>query len=311
VTTQPRPGPWARTAKARFIVGFLALPLTLYVIFAVSPYLQAFSMAMTNWRGFNANPQFVGLDNFRRMFADEHFWQALAHNGLLLLLLPVITIAIALFFAFLLNAGGSRPGLSGIRGSGFYKVVFFFPQVLALAVVGAFFAQVFRPDSKGMINGPLSLLGIGPIGFVSEPELVLWSVLAVMVWHGVGFYLVLFSAGMAASPAEIYEAAQLDGAAGGHLFRRITLPLLRDTVQVAWVYLGIVAIDAFAVVWVMTPEHGGPDYASTVLAAEVYRNAFLNARVGYASALGVALFVLSLGFAILSFRVSRRDRIEF
>lgn len=299
----------AAFARARFIIGFLALPLLLYGVYVISPYAQAFSIALTDWRGVSAEPRFVGLDNFRRLFGDGVFWTAVRHNALLLVLLPVLTVVVALFFAFLLNAGG--PGSGGVRGARFYRVVFFFPQVLAVAIVAVLFQQVFRPDAAGMLNAPLTALGLEPVGFLSDPGVALWSILGVLVWQAVGFYVVLFSAGMASVPRELYEAARIDGAGRRQVFFRVTLPLLRDTVQVGWIYLGIAALDVFAIVWVMTAEHGGPDHSTTVMAAEIYRNAFQYFKFGYASAMGVVLFFFTVGFAALALRLSRRERIEY
>lgn len=299
-----------RHRRTLFIISFLAAPVALYLIYVISPYLQAFYIATTNWRGVSATPEFIGLDNFRRMLGDDTFWKAVTHNAALLVLLPVVTIAIALFFAFLLNVGGAK-GTAGIFGSKVYRVVFFFPHVLAYTVVAVLFQQVFRPDGSGMLNAPLMALGLGPIGFLSDPGVAFWSVLGVMVWQAVGFYVVLFSAGLASIPRDMFEAAQIDGAGRISLFFRITIPLLWDTVQVAWVYLGILALDVFAIVWVMTDQHGGPDYSTTVMAAEIYRNAFQYSLFGYASALGVVMFFFTVGFAILSLRLSRRERIEY
>ncbi|GAA2302376.1 sugar ABC transporter permease [Nonomuraea roseoviolacea subsp. roseoviolacea] len=300
-----------RYRRGLFITAFLAAPVTLYLVYVISPYIQAFYIAMTDWRGVTAAPRFVGFENFSRLFSDGIFWQAVRHNAALLVLLPLLTIVIALFFAFLLNVGGGTGGLQGISGSKLYRVIFFFPQVLAVAVVAVLFQQVFRPDGSGMLNGPLMALGVKPIGFLSNPDIAFWSVLGVMVWQAVGFYVVLFSAGLASIPRDMFEAAQIDGAGRGSLFFRITLPLLWDTVQVAWVYLGILALDVFAIVWVMTDQHGGPDFSTTVMAAEIYRNAFSYFRFGYASALGVVMFFFTVGFAIISLRLSRRERIEY
>ncbi|TDD11382.1 sugar ABC transporter permease [Nonomuraea deserti] len=299
-----------RYRRGLFITSFLAAPVILYLVYVISPYVQAFYIAMTDWRGVSATPNFIGLENFQRLLGDSVFWKAVTHNIALLVLLPVITIVIALFFAFLLNVGG-RQGVSGIPGSGFYRVVFFFPQVLAVTIVAVLFQQVFRPDGSGMLNGPLMGLGLNPVGFLSDPDVAFWSVLGVLVWQAVGFYVVLFSAGLASIPKDMFEAAQIDGANRITLFFRVTLPLLWDTVQVAWVYLGILAMDVFAIVWVMTDQQGGPDWSTTVMAAEIYRNAFEYFRFGYASALGVVMFFFTVGFAVLSLRLSRRERIEY
>jgi N-acetylglucosamine transport system permease protein len=301
-----------RHGKYPFIIGFLIAPVTLYVVFVIAPYAQAFQISMTNWRGLSA-PQWIGFDNYRRLLDDSNFWKAVQHHGILLLALPLITIAIALFFAFLLNVGGRSTGgtRTGVWGSKFYRVVFFFPQVLAVAIIAVLFQTVYRPNESGLIDGVLMKLGFDPIPFLINPHLALWSIIAVLVWQAVGFYVVLFSAGMAAIPADIYEAAEMDGASRVTLFFRVTLPLLWDTLQVAWVYLGIAAFDCFAIVAVLSVDSGGPDGATTVLAVEIYRNAFTYSRYGYASAMGVALFFLTITFAALALRVSKRESFEY
>jgi N-acetylglucosamine transport system permease protein len=302
-----------RHGKYPFVVGFLFLPVVLYVTYVIAPFVQAFYIGMTNWRGISANPTFTGLDNFRRLFRDNVFWKAVEHNLWALIALPLATIIIALFLSFMLNVGGRSSGgvRSGVRGSRFYRVVFFFPQVLAVPIVGVLFQGILRPDTSGLINAPLHGMGLAPVGFLTDPRLAIWSILGVAVWQAVGFYVVLFSAGMASIPTDIYEAAEIDGAGRFVLFFRITLPLLFDTIQVAWVYLGIAAFDLFALVNVLSVEQGGPDGASTVLAMEIYRNAFVYSKYGYASAMGVALFFLSLTFAVLVLRFSRREQIEY
>ncbi|MCF6470335.1 sugar ABC transporter permease [Nonomuraea sp. MG754425] len=295
-----------------FVAGFLAVPLTLYTVFVISPYAQAFQLSLTNWNGYSSIVQYVGLDNFGRLLTDEVFWRALRNHGLLLLVLPLVTIVIALFLAFLLNLGGGTrgDGMRGVWGSAFYRVVFFFPQVLAVAVVGVLFQAVYRPDEDGVVNGVLARFGLEPVGWLIEPDLALWSIIAVMVWQGVGFYVVLFSAGMAAIPKDYFEAAALDGAGRVRLFFSITLPLLRDTVRVGWIYLGIAAFDGFALVQVLAGDKGEPDRATTILPITIYNTAFSYQKVGYASAMGVALFFLTVTFAVLTLRTTGRERVE-
>jgi N-acetylglucosamine transport system permease protein len=301
-----------RHGRYPFIVGFLIAPVTIYVTFVIAPYIQAFYLAMTNWRGVSANPKFIGLDNFKNLLDDDIFWKAVRHHGVLLLVLPLAAIAIALVFAFLLNVGGGSKGgaMKGVWGSKFYRIVFFFPQVLAVVIIGVIFQRVYAPDESGLLNGLLGVFGIDPVPIMADKNIALFAIIAVLVWQAVGFYVVLFSAGMASVPKDIYEAAVLDGAGRGSMFFKVTLPLLWDTLQVAWVYLGIAAFDAFAIVQVLSIEQGGPDGATTVLGVEIYRNAFTYSQFGYASAMGVALFFLTITFAALTLRVSRRETIE-
>ncbi|OUC94356.1 carbohydrate ABC transporter permease [Streptosporangium minutum] len=302
-----------RHGRYRFIVGFLAAPVLLYVVFVISPYVQAFYIALTNWKGVSANPQFIGLENFSRLLDDEVFWAAVRHHGVLLLVMPLVTIVIALFFSFLLNLSGGQKGgqMSGIWGSKVYRVIFFLPQVLAVAIVGVLFQTIYRPDETGVINGLLGKVGIDPVGWLIDPNIALLAIIGVMVWQAVGFYVVLFSAGMSSIPKDVFEAAALDGAGRYTLFFKITLPLLWDTMQVAWVYLGIAAFDAFALVQVLSVDRGGPDNSTTVLPLEIWRTAFNFSKFGYASAMGVALFFMTITFAALTLRVTRRERIEF
>ena len=301
-----------RRGKYPFVIGFLIVPVSLYVTYVVAPYVQAFQLAMTNWRGVSANAKFVGLENFERLLKDDTFWSAVRHHGIILLVMPLVTILIALFFAFMLNvAGGSRGGeLRGIWGSKFYRLVFFFPQLLAVVIVGVIFNRVYAPDESGLLNGLLGSVGIDPVLFMADKNIALWAMIAVLVWQAIGFYVVLFSAGMASVPQEIIEAALIDGASRFSLFFRVTLPLLWDTLQVAWVYLGIAAFDCFAIVQVLSVDEGGPDGATTVLGMEIYKSAFREYQMGYASAMGVALFFLTLTFAALTLRVTRRETIE-
>ncbi|GAA4608594.1 N-acetylglucosamine transport system permease protein [Actinoplanes octamycinicus] len=295
-----------RHGKYPFIIGFLVVPLALYLVFVVGAYLQMFQLSLTDWSGYGGF-SYIGLENFQKLWDDPVFWIALRHNLYLLILMPIVTIALALFFAFLLNSGGKKAG--GVWGSKVYRVIFFFPQLLALAIVAVIFGRVFGSDKSGMINGLLPQSWT-PWLFLADERWALTCILVVLVWQAVGFYVVLFSAGMGSIAEEIYEAAALDGATKITLFFRITLPLLWDTLQVAWVYLGIAAFDAFALVNIMSVNHGGPNNSTQVLSMQIYLNAFQNSQAGYASALGVVLFFLTLTFAALTLRVTRRDAVQ-
>lgn len=299
-----------RHGKYPFIIGFLAVPVALYGIFVVAAYVQTFQLALTSWSGLGP-VEYVGFDNFVKLWHDDLFWKSIRHNLFLLLFLPLVTIFIALVFAFLLNVGGGTKGgvTRGVWGSKVYRVIFFFPQLLALAIVAVIFGRVFAPDKSGLING-LMPDSVQPWLFLANGRWALTCILSVLVWQAVGFYVVLFSAGMGSIPHEIYEAAALDGASRLTLFFRITVPLLWGTIQVAWVYLGIAAFDAFALVNIMSVNRGGPDGATSVLAMMIYRNAFEFSQAGYASALGVVLFFLTLTFAALTLRVTRREAVE-
>jgi N-acetylglucosamine transport system permease protein len=300
-----------RQGRRRFILTFLLPPLLLYAIFVISPYLQTFQIASTNWGGLSPEYQVVGLDNFKRLVHDHHVWNALEHNAIMLVVLPVVTIGLGLFFASMLVVGGhgGRAGIRGVPGAAIYRIVYFFPQVLSVALIGVLWKEMYEPNS-GLVNGTLRAIGLGSLAhaWLGDPALAFWAVLAVMIWSNVGFYVVLFSAGMQAIPRDIYEAAALDGAERFATLRRITMPLLWDTIQVAWVYLAIAALDGFAIFQIIT--NGGPGYSSDVIGLRQYNTAFGESHFGYASAMGVAMFFLTLSIAVPFLRLTRRERVE-
>lgn len=300
-----------RHGKYPFIIGFLVVPVALYAVFVVWAYIQAFYLSVYEWSGLGPLENFVGLGNFEKLWDDSLFWESIRHNIFLLIFLPLVTIVLALVFAFLLNVGGGHKGgvTRGVWGSKVYRIIFFFPQLLALAIVAVIFGRVFGPDKSGMING-LFPDSWTPWLFLADERWAMTCILIVLIWQAVGFYVVLFSAGMGSISSDIYEAAALDGASRITLFFKITIPLLWNTIQVGWVYLGIAAFDAFALVNIMTVDRGGPNGASSVLSLMIYRNAFEFSQAGYASALGVVLFFLTLTFAALTLRVTRRESVE-
>ncbi len=312
-----------RHGQTRFIMGFLALPLALYAFYVIWPFLQTVGYSLTNWGGYSGTQDFVGLDNYARLLQDELVRVAFWHNVFFLVALPLCTIALALFLAFLLNVGGrkGRAGVRGVWGSNVYKVIFFFPQVLSLIVIAIMWGQIYRGDGAGFLNAIFIKLGLvspdHPVGFVSDPThyfgvpAVLWWLLIIAVLGGVGFYLVLFSAAMQSIPKDIYEAALLDGAGRFASFFRVTLPLLRDTISVAWVYLGFIALDMFALVYVMTPSQGGPNHQSEIFASVINFEAFQKGKFGYACAIAVALAIFTVLLGAVQLRVTRHERLEY
>ncbi|MFE6761700.1 carbohydrate ABC transporter permease [Streptomyces sp. NPDC057689] len=305
--------------KYRFIVGFLVVPLVLYAVFVIWPFIQAIYYSFTDWTGLSPDFKMVGFGNYSRMLKDDIFWKSLQHSVILVLVLPLVTLGLALFFAFMLNVGGRRrknAAVAGVRGSGFYKIAYFFPQVLSIVIVALLFQFAFNPRS-GMLNSALKGIGLDNVqpDWLGDPDLALMCVMVVLVWSTVGFFVVLFSAGMASIPKDFYEAALLDGASRVTTFFKITVPLLWDTIQSGWVYMGILAlgVEAFTAVQVMTvgPGGGGPDYSTSILPLYVYQTAFRDGQAGYATTIGVGLLIVTMAFAAIVMRLGRRERLEF
>jgi N-acetylglucosamine transport system permease protein len=302
-----------RHGQTRFIVGFLVLPLALYAVFVVSPFVQAFFYSLTDWTGVSPQFDLIGLQNFWTLISDSLFLRALRNNAVLLVAMPLAVILLALFYAFLLNVGGrgSGVGVRGVRGSGFYKLAFFLPQVLSVPLIAVIWAVILDPTPTGLVNTVFSGIGLGPFGWLADPNLALYCVLWVLVWGSVGFYLVLFNAAMSSIPKDIFEAALIDGAGRVATFFRVTMPLLWDTIQTSWVYLAILALDVYALVAVMTAGPGGPANSTQVIALQIAQNGFQFGRAGYASAMGVVLFFFTLIIAAIMLRATRRERIEY
>jgi N-acetylglucosamine transport system permease protein len=296
--------------KYPLLAAFLLPAIGLYATFVISPYAQAFYIAMTDWQGLSPEFNIIGLDNFGYLLKNSYMWNALWHNILLMLLLPVLTIVLGLFFASMLNVGNGKGRVKGVWGSSFYKIVFFAPQVLSVAVIGVLWLEIYNPRA-GLLNGALRAVGLDGLAksWLGDPAYAFWAVLAVMVWANVGFYVVLFGAAMQSIPRDIYEAAALDGTSRWTTLWRITFPLVWDTVQVAWVYLAILALDGFALVQVMT--RGGPNFSTDVVGQRMYDVAFGEFKFGQGSAIGVIMFFLTLSITVVALRLTRRERIEF
>lgn len=291
--------------KNGLIVSFLAIPLALYTIFLIIPYFSAFIFAFTKWSGLSANITFNGLNNFIKLFNDEKFWNALSHNGTALLVLPPIVISLGLFFAFLFT--------QGIKFARFFRISFFFPQVLSVVIVAVLWGFIYHP-TIGLLNSVLEAIGMASMksfSWLGDRGTVFGSVLAVVVWQSVGFYMVLFVAGMQTIPPDYYEAATVDGANRWSMFWNITVPLLWDTIRTAIIFLAIGAMDLFAIVLVMTNGTGGPSRAADVVPVYLYSKAFSEGQFGYATAMGLVLLILVLGLAVISLRFTARESFEY
>ncbi|BAL87569.1 putative ABC transporter permease protein [Actinoplanes missouriensis 431] len=286
-----------RHGRWRFLLAALGPALALHVVFVLSPYAQAFYLSLTDWTGVAGAAHYVGVDNFVRLGGDGLFLDAVRNNAVMLLVVPAATIAVGLFLANMLSTR---------KGSTAYQIVYFFPQMLSLVIIAVLWGFVYNPNT-GLLNSGLRALGLSSVArsWLAEPSLALPAVMAVIVWSSVGFYVVLFRAAIDGIPRELFEAARLDGAGEWATFRGVTLPLVRESVQVAFVYLGIVALDGFVLVQVMTVGPGGPDGATEVVGLSLYRTAFTYGKFGYATAMGVALFFAALTFAVLALRWGR------
>ncbi|WP_283560984.1 sugar ABC transporter permease [Paenarthrobacter sp. PH39-S1] len=293
--------------KVSFMVVFLGLPLAVYVIFVISPFVQAAYYSMTDWSGFTANMNFIGLDNYVKLFHNATFMKALGNNIILVIVLPLVTIILSLILATLVTVGGSSRGqIKGLKNSSFYRVVSFFPYVIPAIIIGIMWTQIYDP-SNGLVNGILTSLGLDQFKsfpWLGDERTAMVATMFVIVWGFIGFYMVLFVAAIKGIPAELFEAARIDGAGRVRTMVSITVPLIRDNIQTAYVYMGILALDAFVYMQVMN-SGGGPNNSTLVMSQQLFSTAFTKNQFGYASAMGVVLAAVTLAFSGLVFLVNR------
>ena len=293
--------------RVSFFLVFLVLPVAVYVAFVVSPFVQAAYFSLTSWSGFSPDMSFVGLANYAKLLADATFLKSVGNSVLLAVVLPAVTLGIALVFASLITVGGPSTGnVRGLRHAGFYRVVSFFPYVIPGIVIGLIWSQIYDPNS-GLLNGVLTRLGVdGATSFawLGDVRTARYAVMFAIVWGLVGFYMVLFIAAIKGVPAEVYEAARVDGAGRFRTAVSITVPLIRDNVETSYIYMGIAALDAFVYMAALEPG-GGPENSTLVMSQQLFTTAFAKGQFGYACAMGVVFAAITLAFAGLVFAVNR------
>ncbi|HYJ13072.1 MAG TPA: sugar ABC transporter permease [Thermomicrobiales bacterium] len=288
---------WQRATWRRKVVPWLfVLPILLVnIVVVLGPALSAFYYSMTEWTGIG-EAKWVGLANFRQLlFDDPSFWHAFRNNLFWLVMFLTIPIALALVAASLLAPLR--------RGALVYRMGLFLPYVLPSVVVAAIWRSLLHPD-RGI---PATLTDWGVPGFdkalLGTSSTVLPTIAFVDNWHFWGFLMVLFLASMQNIPADLYEAARLDGASKWQEFRDITIPGIRPTLVFMILMTSIWSFLTFDYIWVLT--QGGPAGASEVLSVLVFKNAFMNLEAGYASAIGLTMSFF-VGIVIAIFIVLRR-----
>jgi N-acetylglucosamine transport system permease protein len=294
-------------ARRVFILLTLGIPFVFYAVFVLWPFAQAFVYSLTNWSGFSDTFDFVGVANYRALIGDETFLKAVRNNLLLAIVVPAVTITLALALATMVTVGGSSAGaVRGLARSSFYRIVSFFPYTIPAIVIGLMWSQMFDPSS-GLVNGLLTGVGLDQFdsfAWLGEVSTAMPVTMFVIIWGFVGFYMVLFIAAIKGIPSELYDAARVDGAGRVRMTMVVTLPMVRETIQTAYIYLGILALDAFVYMAALNAS-GGPQNSTLTMTQDLFNTAFKKGQFGLASAMGVVLAVLTLLFAAIVFLVSR------
>ncbi|KKB12637.1 sugar ABC transporter permease [Devosia geojensis] len=276
----------SREARAGY--AFVLPALVLFIIFRIGPTLAGLVLSFMEYRIGRSN--FVGLQNFNRLFADPIFWESLRVTLTYVVISVPLTTVVALMMALLVN----QP----VRWQSFFRSAFFLPYVTSLIMAGIIWVAIYGPS--GPINAIFALLGLPTANWLEQPGSVLPAIAVMSVWKNFGYSMMVLLSGLLAIPGEYYEAAEIDGASSWRKFTSITLPLLKPTLFFVVVIETIGAFQVFDAVYVMT--NGGPVRASYTLVYMLYDQGFKFFNFGAASAVGVVLFVIILLISLVQRR---------
>ncbi|MCC7370700.1 MAG: sugar ABC transporter permease [Chloroflexi bacterium] len=286
-----------RRVRQRDIVPYLfILPnLLLFMVFVFGPMLFSFGMSFTRWDGLGT-PEPNGVRNYLNLLRDDLFMTSVRNTVVYSLGTVLPLLAFSLGLALVLD--------SPLRGRTFFRAMIYLPVVISW-VAGALVWRLMFIHPDGIINSFLTDFGLPAQLWTSDPVLALPAIVFMSLWKNLGFYTVIFLAGLQTIPITVYEAGKIDGANRWQLFWSITLPLLRPTTLFALVIGIIGSFEVFVPVYLMT--NGGPGYSSMVMVMAIYRAAFQQYQMGYASAMAVILFLAIFAISWLQFKFFGRE----
>lgn len=283
---------------------WVAPAVLLLIVFVYYPVVDNVRLSLFRWNAFSPSETWVGLDNYAALRVDPIFWSSLFNNVAYAVVSVVFQVGGGLVLAAVLEE------LVRGRLKGFLRTVYFIPAVLSLTITGLLFQFMYNPQI-GLVNGLLDVLGLDAWkhSWLGESATAIWAIIAMSQWQSVGYVAVLFIVAMQRIPRELYEAAYIDGASRIEAFRRITVPLVREMTLLALI---ITVSGAFLVmneVWVMTA--GGPNNASHTLGTWLYKSAFFNDQMGYAAAIAVVIFIITMTASIVQLFLARGKAVQY
>jgi len=266
-----------------------------FAVLTLVPVIALFYIAFTDWNAFGtARP--VGLDNFTRLLSDHSFRVALWNTVYYTAFHIPLTLGLSLALALLLNRK--------MRGVAFFRTAAFFPYVTSIVAIAVVWNMLFSPEF-GPINQFLTSIGIShPPGWTTSSTWAMPAVIIVGTWREMGYYMLLFLAGLQTIPPELYEAARVDGANPWQRFLNVTIPCLRPTTFFITVMLTIGSFKVFDLILVMT--NGGPGQSTLVLSQYIYTKGFVENKLGYASAVSIVLFLICISITVVQFVINKR-----
>lgn len=263
---------------------FIAPAFTLFTFFVVIPLVMSIYYGFTKWNGIS-KPQFTGLENYLKLIQNADYWKTFSNTMILLIVSLVFQVILGLVLAWLL--------CNSFRFFKVYRAVIFLPVVVAPMAIGLLFSLFYNPEF-GLIDPLLSFFipGFTPPEWLSDPSIVLISVIIPQVWQYIGMYMVIFSAAILSIPDDIFESSHIDGANQWIVFSRIVIPQVKGIFRICIVLAVTGSLKAFDHAWAITG--GGPGFQSSYLAIYMYKSAFVRGSYGYASAVSVTMLLVSL-----------------
>jgi len=287
-----------KTERREALTGALMVSpsVILLIVFFFVPVTLAFVLAFTNARLISPSIQFVGLDNFTRLFQDPLFWKSLRNTLYFAVIVVPLQSALALLLALLVNIR--------IRGTNFFRTLYFVPVVTSIVVVSILWQFMYQPD--GLINNMLQSVSFNVIqgaDWLNNPATALPAIIFMSIWQAVGFHMVIWLSGLQTIAPQLYEAADIDGAGRWEKFRYVTWPGLRNTRTFILVTISIAALSLFTQVNIMTK--GGPLDATTTVVFQAVRIGYQQQQTAYASAISLVFFLLVLTVSLVQRYLTR------
>lgn len=279
------------------------LPAAFFIlVFFLYPTFMSFRYSLTDWNGLKETFNFVGMRNFQQVLGDKQFWQILWNTVFLAIIYVPVLNAVALLLAMAVNACSKRFG-------NFAKTILFFPNVLALAVIGYVWKMLYDTN-MGAINQFLRAVGLSALArdWLGLSATVLPAISVTIIWQAAGYYMIIYLAGLMAIPKDLYEAADIDGATAMQKFKKITFPLLAPSLTINMVLSTVGILTCFDLPYTMT--RGGPGYASTTLAQQIYYYNYKYFQPAQGVAMSVILCVINVVIALTLLSVLRRREMK-
>jgi len=278
--------------------------VVLLVVFVYYPIVDNIRLSFFSWSAFSAHPAFVGFDNYTTAAADPVFWHALWNNVLYAVISLIFQVGLAIVLAALLEEVVHQ------RLRGILRTIYFIPATISITVAGMLFSFLYNPQI-GLLNRALSAVGLGSLAhdWLGDPQTAIFGVIGMSQWQSIGYTAVLFVVAIQRIPRELYEAAKVDGASHVRTFLSVTVPLLREMTTLVVILTMSGAFLVFNEIMVMTA--GGPSNSSQVLNTWLYHNAFLTDDMGYASAIGTVIFVITFSISAAQILITRRRSVQW